>query len=93
MSLSLALLVLGQATSIAQAQMALGVRTTVSLVWVAASVVLASRITGFEARVFARTVMSVLLLAAAINFFIPLQRPGHGAPDGGGLVGRDVHDC
>src|SRR5688500_13295243 len=32
-SLSLALLVLGQATSLAEAQLALGARTTIALVW------------------------------------------------------------
>ena len=72
-SLSLALLALGQATSLAEAQMVLGARTTLSLVWVASSVALASRITGFEARPFARTIMGALLLAAGINFFIPLN--------------------
>jgi PAS domain S-box-containing protein len=73
MSLSLALLGLGQATTIAEAQLALGARTTLSLLWVAASVMLASRITGFQARVFARALTAVLLVTAAVSFFIPLN--------------------
>ena len=91
-SLSLALLVLGQATSVAEAQLALGARTTIALVWVAASVTLAARITGFEARGFARAITVVLLVTAAVSFFAPAQRHRDGAPDRGGVVGRDVHD-
>ena len=48
-------------------------RTTISLIWVAASVTLASRITGFHARVVARTLTAVLLLAAVVSFFVPLN--------------------
>jgi two-component system cell cycle sensor histidine kinase/response regulator CckA len=73
MSLSLTLLVLGQATTIAEAQLALGARTTLALVWVAASVALASRITGFEARGFARAIMGVLLVIAVVSFLFPLN--------------------
>ena len=73
MSLSLALLGLGQATTIADAQLALGARTTLSLLWVAASVMLASRITGLQARTFARALTGVLLVTAAVSFFIPLN--------------------
>jgi two-component system, cell cycle sensor histidine kinase and response regulator CckA len=72
-SLSLALLVLGQATTIAEAQLALGARTTIALVWVAASVVLASRVTGFDARRFVRAIVGVLLATAAVSFFVPLN--------------------
>jgi len=72
-SLSLALLVLGQATSVAEAQLALGARTTIALVWVAASVTLVSRITGFEVRGFNRAITTVLLLTAAASFFAPLN--------------------
>jgi two-component system, cell cycle sensor histidine kinase and response regulator CckA len=73
MSLSIALLMLGQATTIAEAQVALGARTTLAIVWVAASVALVSRITGFESRAFARPIIGALLVAAAVNFFIPLN--------------------
>jgi len=72
-SLSLALLALSQATTIAGAQLALGVRTTISLTWVAISVTLARRITGFEARGFARAMTAVLLLVAGVSFFVPLN--------------------
>jgi len=72
-SLSLVLLALGQTTTIAEAQLALGARTTLTLVWVAASVMLASRITGFQARTFARAITAVLLVAAVISFFLPLN--------------------
>ncbi len=54
-------------------RLALGARTTMALLWVAASVTLVSRITGFEARIFARAITSVLLLTAAVNFFTPLN--------------------
>jgi len=72
-ALSLALLALGQATTIAEAQLALGVRTTISLVWVAASVTLAARITGFAPRAFTRPLVAVLLLSAAVSFVLPLN--------------------
>ena len=72
-SLSLALLVLGQAGSIEEAQLALGARTTVALLWVAASVTLASRITGFEIRWLARAITGVLLATAAVSFVFPLN--------------------
>ena len=71
--LALTLLALGQSTTIAQAQLALDARTTVGLLWVAASVWLVSRITGFEARLLARSIITVLLGAAAVNFFTPLN--------------------
>jgi two-component system, cell cycle sensor histidine kinase and response regulator CckA len=72
-SLALALLALGQATTISQAQVALDARTTLALLWVAASVALVSRITGLQARTFARALTGILLLAAAVNFFTPLN--------------------
>jgi PAS domain S-box-containing protein len=72
-SLSLALLVLGLADTIGQAQLALGARTTLALIWVAASVTLASRLTGFEARRFSRAMTVSLLLMAAVSFVIPLN--------------------
>ena len=92
-SLSLALLALGQATNLAQAQLALGARTTIALVWVAASVALASRITGFEARAFARAIIGVLLRGRRHQLLRPAQRHGDRAADGAGVVGRHVHDC
>jgi two-component system cell cycle sensor histidine kinase/response regulator CckA len=73
MSLSLVLLALGHATTVAQAQLALDARTTIALVWVAASVGLVSRITGVRAPLFTRLVAGTLLLAAAVNFFWPLN--------------------
>jgi two-component system, cell cycle sensor histidine kinase and response regulator CckA len=73
MSLSIALLALGQAETIAEAQIALGARTTIALVWVAASVVLVSRVTGFRSRAFGTPIIGALLLAAAVNFFVPLN--------------------
>jgi len=72
-SLSLAILALGQATTIAEAQLALGARTTLSLIWVAVSVTLVRRITGVDARGFARTTTAVLVLAAVVSFFLPLN--------------------
>jgi PAS domain S-box-containing protein len=72
-SLSIALLVLGQATSIQEAQLALGARTTLALIWVATSVTLASRITGFEIRPVNRAIIGALLLIAAISFFVQLN--------------------
>jgi two-component system cell cycle sensor histidine kinase/response regulator CckA len=72
-SLSLALLVLGLADSIDQAQLALGARTTLALIWVAASVTLASRITGLEAPRFSRAITVALLLMAAVSFVVPLN--------------------
>jgi PAS domain S-box-containing protein len=70
---ALILLVLGQATAVATAQTALDARTTVGLLWVAASVWLVSRVTGFEARTFVRTSIGLLLSMAAVNFFVPLN--------------------
>ncbi len=72
-SLSIALLVLGQASTVEVAQLALGARTTLALIWVAASVTLAARITGFEGRGFARAITLVLLVTAAISFVVPLN--------------------
>jgi len=73
MSLALVLLVLGQATTVAEAQIALDARTTIGLLWVAASMTLVSRITGLEARWFARAIVATLLVTAAANFFAPLN--------------------
>jgi PAS domain S-box-containing protein len=72
-SLSLALIALGQAATIGQAQLALGARTTIALVWVAVSVTLAFRLTGFRPGRVARAVVAFLLLTAAISFFVPLN--------------------
>jgi two-component system, cell cycle sensor histidine kinase and response regulator CckA len=72
-SLSLVLLWLGQAASVQEAQLALGARTTIALLWVAASVVLASRITGFEIRWVTRAIVGVLLATAAVSFVLPLN--------------------
>jgi len=72
-SLSLAILALGNARTIGEAQLALGARTTLSLIWVAVSVTLVRRITGFHARGLARTMTAVLVLASVVSFFLPLN--------------------
>jgi PAS domain S-box-containing protein len=73
MGVSLVLFALAQASTIAQAQAALDARTTLALLWVAASLPFISRVTGIRARVFSRTVAGLLLVAAVANFFVPLN--------------------